>query len=434
MRIGVFTDTYWPQTAGIDVAVKLSVKALKEAGNEVYIITPDDPRITVEEREKEKDDNVIRVPSIKVPGQSEGTRLGIPWIPSVIKKIESLNLDVVHSHTEFTMKMMAGKIAKRNNIKHCYTYHTMFKDISEYLFPSFLKEFGYKVAKWISIKSCSNCDEIIVPSEKVRDTLINYGIKKEIKVVPTEIDKESINQVDEKSAEVLELKKRWGICEGEPVLLAIGRLEKDKEFSKIIEQMPKIIEKNPNTKLMIVGQGPLKSKLELLAKKLDVESAVIFVGGQKYDDMGKYYKLGNILINAATAGTQGLIFSEAMAAGIPIITIASEGLTNRIKETQSGIVADSIEQIPDEVLRVIEDETVASELVENGHNYIKSGSKETYINTMLGIYSSGGSESFEKDKESDEKGFQEADAMIDNEHKNTPLTETKGITQINNEL
>ena len=94
MKIGFFTDTYEPQINGVVTSIKASIDYL-EQNNEVFVFCPNvHPKI-------ESTEKVWRFPSVIYPFQKE-YRLVIP-INSKSKKIESLNLDIIHIHTRLLL-------------------------------------------------------------------------------------------------------------------------------------------------------------------------------------------------------------------------------------------------------------------------------------------------------------------------------------------
>ena len=58
---------------------------------------------------------------------------------------------------------------------------------------------------------------------------------------------------------------------------------------------------------------------EIFAESLGVGAHVMFTGGKPWDEIGKYYQLGNVFCSASVSETQGLTFAEAMAGGIPVV-------------------------------------------------------------------------------------------------------------------
>ncbi|NMB18514.1 MAG: glycosyltransferase family 4 protein, partial [Erysipelothrix sp.] len=95
MRIGLFTDTYIPDINGVVTSIVTLQKALEEMGHEVYVITnhPSPTKTFVE-------DNIIYLPGIELKFLY-GYTMSSPLHLQALNVIETLNLDIVHIHTEF---------------------------------------------------------------------------------------------------------------------------------------------------------------------------------------------------------------------------------------------------------------------------------------------------------------------------------------------
>ena len=94
MKIGIFTDTYKPQVNGVVTSITVLERELRKKGHKVYIITTSDPEVHYPES------NVLRLPSL-VFKPAPQYRLGMIYSNRVINKIKKLNLDIIHSQTEW---------------------------------------------------------------------------------------------------------------------------------------------------------------------------------------------------------------------------------------------------------------------------------------------------------------------------------------------
>ena len=123
MRIGLFTDTYVPQINGVSTSVDMLRRALIKKGHEVYVITvsPDNLKYVID-----KENHILRIPGIPV-GIYDYRLTGIYPVRAV-NIIKKLNLDIIHSHTEFGIGTFARLMAFQLDIPLVHTYHTMYED------------------------------------------------------------------------------------------------------------------------------------------------------------------------------------------------------------------------------------------------------------------------------------------------------------------
>ena len=180
MKIGVFTDTYYPEANGVATSVFQLKKELERRGHTVYIFTVSNPGM------KEKEENVYRIKSIPFLLLKD-RRVGCPLIRKWVRRIRKLELDVIHTQTEFIIGHIGRKAAKECQIPLLHTYHTIYEDYTHYLkVPgnSNLKCVARAMSRYI----CEKANKVVVPTEKVRKLLIEYGVHKPIDVEPTGID------------------------------------------------------------------------------------------------------------------------------------------------------------------------------------------------------------------------------------------------------
>ena len=127
MRIGLFTDTYQPHINGVATSVSMLESALRKKGHTVYIVTvnPDSLSYNFE------DDHIIRIPGI--PTGIYDYRLSGIYPIKAASRIKQLNLDIIHSHTEFGICLFARIMARQLDIPLVHTYHTMYEDYVHYI-------------------------------------------------------------------------------------------------------------------------------------------------------------------------------------------------------------------------------------------------------------------------------------------------------------
>lgn len=379
MNIGLFTDTYFPQINGVGTSVHTLAEGLRKRGHNVYIFTPYDPRII----EDEKD--VIRMPSMPC-FMIKGFRIGLLYTPRALNKIAHLKLDIIHTQTEFSLGMFARMLAKTLNIPTVHTYHTMYVDYVHYVAKGAI--ITPAMAKDFSKIFCNKANAVIAPTKKVLDSLIEYGVKREIEIIPTGINTELFKKSNYSKEDTIALKKEIGLNPENPVLLFLGRIAKEKSIDVIINAMPSLLEKIPDLKFVIVGDGPVKSELESLTEKLGLTENIIFTGAKPWAEIGKYYQIGDIFVSASKSETQGLTFAEAMAGGLPVIARRDECLENIVIHEKTGLLFDSPEELPDMVMRILSDKDILKKFSDASISAMEELSVEKFALKVDKLYSS----------------------------------------------
>lgn len=322
MRIGFFTDTYLPQLDGVATSVEVCARALEERGHEVYIIAPRYPRY--------KDDakNVYRLTSIKFVSTPE-MRWALQLPEKPLLEILRLNLDVIHGHAGGGITFLGMQLARAKGIPFVGTYHTLLNHYTHYFFNG--KIVTPKMVE-VATKFVGNlCDHLIAPTDRVRNELMHYGVKKPIHVLPSGIDLEEYKSVKKGF-----LREKANLPKKTKILLYVGRLGKEKSVDFLIRSFKLISEKNPHTALVLVGDGPDKSALKRLAARLQLKDKVIFFGSINHHDIANVYADADLFVFASRTETQGMVLLEALASGIPVVAVNDEAFENVIKIGKTG--------------------------------------------------------------------------------------------------
>jgi len=328
MKIGLFTDTYYPQINGVATSVLMLKENLEMRGHKVYVFTTTDPKADSEET------NVYRVPSIPF---ISARRVGTFYNPRLAKFIKKLGLDVIHTHTEFSLGIFGRAIARELDIPFLHTYHTIYEDYTHYIGRLGLFDPIAKMAvRKLSINFCNSADKVIVPTGKVKDLLLSYNVKQNISIVPTGIELNKFSKYNYNSSIVQSLRTNLGIGEKDKIILYIGRISKEKNIEEILLSMKTYLKDKKDVKFVLIGDGPEKSILENKAKEFGIHNQTIFAGERPWDEIGLYYQIGDVFVSASQSETQGLTYMEALASGVPVVAKSDECLDGVLKDNING--------------------------------------------------------------------------------------------------
>ena len=381
MNIGLFSDTYFPQLNGVATSIRTLAAALEERGHTVYIFTPSDPRC-----QKEDDaPNVYRIPSLPV-GFVQDYRAGYVFSPFLAKRITALQLDIIHTQTEFCLGMLGRFLSTTQGIPQVHTYHTMYEDYVHYIGGGHIISKG--MARDFSSAYCNAAMCVIAPTRKTEQLLKSYGVTKPIHIIPTGINTSHFRKNQYDPAEILELRKVLGLQADTPVVLSIGRLAKEKSIDVVLRALPKLVEKLPEIKMVLVGEGNEMENLRMYGETLGISEHIIFTGGKPWDEIGKYYQLGNVFCSASVSETQGLTFAEAMAAGVPVVAKRDECIENIIEDQMTGLLFDDENELPELLYRVLTDTVLSTRLSEAAQKAMDALSVETFADSVEQLYQS----------------------------------------------
>src|SRR5256712_703963 len=155
---------------------------------------------------------------------------------------------------------------------------------------------------------------VVVPSRAILEEILALSPSAKIAdVIPTGVDTDRFRPDISGQG----VRTKWGL-NGNDVILHVGRVAPEKNLTTLIHAFPKVLESNPDTKLMIVGTGPYMEKYYDLVRHLGLAGDVIFTGFVPDADLPKYYAAADAFAIASKFETQGLVVLEALASGRPV--------------------------------------------------------------------------------------------------------------------
>ncbi|MGT2819287.1 glycosyltransferase family 4 protein [Streptococcus intermedius] len=328
MRIGLFTDTYFPQVSGVATSIRTLKTELEKLGHTVFIFTTTDKDVN-----RYEDWQIIRIPSVPFFAFKD-RRIAYRGFSTALEIARQYQLDIIHTQTEFSLGLLGVWIAKELRIPVVHTYHTQYEDYVRYIAKGMV--IRPSMVKYIVRGFMSDLDGVICPSEIVYDLLMKYKVKVEKRVIPTGIELAKFERPELTKENVADLREKLGISNQETMLLSLSRVSYEKNIQAVLAALPKVLEENPNVKLVVAGDGPYLSDLKTQAKRLNITDMVIFTGMIAPSETALYYKAADFFISASTSETQGLTYLESLASGTPIIAHGNPYLDNVINDKMFG--------------------------------------------------------------------------------------------------
>ena len=343
MRIGLFTDTYTPDINGVVSSIVTLQRELEKNGHDVYVIT-NHKAMTMK-----KEGNVLRLPGLELKWLY-GYKLSTPYHFSARDEIKNMHLDVIHVHTEFGVGMFGRIVAKYLNIPVVTTYHTMYEDYTHYVNRFEIDEVDKVTKKVVSTFSRSISDSaqaVISPSEKTKETLLKYGVKTPIYVIPTGLNFDKFHPDNIDPQQVQAIREQYGIHEDERLIVFVGRIAQEKSIEIPIEGFRYV--NDPKIKLMIVGGGPQLEELQEMVKCYHLEQQVIFTDKKLPEEVPAYYACADCFVSASLTETQGMTYIEALACGLPVFARYDDVLKDLVIEEDSGFLFETPQEFADKL-------------------------------------------------------------------------------------
>ena len=354
MKIGIFTNNYLPNPYGVTGSIESFRKELESLGHEVFIFAP--------KRKGYNDENkkVFRYPALDITLKFKFP-LAIPYSHEMNKIISELDLDIIHSQHPNLLGSCAKKWAQRKKIPLVFTWHTLYDQYTHF-FPILPKKW---TAKWIisqAVKYANSCEQVIAPSDSAKKIIQKWGVKKDIQAISTGVD-ESIFAGASRNI----FRDKYKVKENEVLLLLISRLTEEKNIDFLFEAITEVVVEKAEVKFLVAGGGYLLEKLQEKTKELGLEGKIFFSGEVKKEEVKNYYAAGDIFVYASKSETQGMIISEAMYLGLPVVAVEATGVKDAVENNVSGyLVSENKKEFQEAVEKLIVDENLRHNFSENG--------------------------------------------------------------------
>lgn len=175
------------------------------------------------------------------------------------------------------------------------------------------------------------------------------------------------------------VRARHGVGDGEALIVCVSRLVARKGQDQLIRALPRILRGRPDARLLIVGSGPGRVRLERLARRRGVADRVLFAGAVPYDELRAHYCAADCFaMPARTRGGGldveglGIVYLEAQACGVPVVAGDSGGAPETVVDGVTGVVVPGhdVRAIGDAVAGVLADPARARTMGEAGRAHV----------------------------------------------------------------
>ncbi|MCS6907993.1 MAG: glycosyltransferase, partial [Anaerolineales bacterium] len=324
MRIGMLTDVYKPYVSGITNYIELNKKWLEQKGHEVFVFTFGGENYTDGEER-----NIIRSPGL--PLLDTGYYLGFRYSSEATRLLRMM--DIVHVHHPFLSGSLSLRYCRPRGIPIVFTNHTRYDLYARAYLPVLGELVGEPALEAYLPVFCRAVDVVISPSDGMRKVLLRLGVNVEIQVVPNGVDLTAFRQPIQAAHRV-----DLGFDEQNIVLIYVGRLGPEKNLPFLIRCFAGVIQAFPQTRLLLVGDGPEKKTLQELVSQLGISPYVCFTGMVPYERVCQYLKMADVFVTASVTEVHPLSVIEAMAAGLPVLGIHSPGISDTVCDGVSGFL------------------------------------------------------------------------------------------------
>ena len=376
MKVLITTDWYRPVINGVVTSVLNLERELRARGHEVRVLTVSRARSSWKE-----DNTWYYLASYPLDKIYPKARVTLQFHHAFIQELIDWKPDVIHSQCELNSFIFAKKIADKTKAPLVHTYHTVYEDYTHYF--SLNEKIGKQAVRSFSRWILGKTQAVIVPTDKVRNLLVRYGVHQKISVVPTGISLERFDvQFSEQDRE--KLRERLGVPKGNQVMVTLGRLAQEKNVQELIEYVHRL--KRPNFTYLIIGDGPYRPERQKLVKRLGEEKQILFTGMVTPAQTPYCYRLGDVFGSSSNSETQGLTYVEALACGLPAICRRDPCLDEVVFHGYNGYQYSNFQEFAEAVSRILDHPDRCQEMSEHSFAIAEKYSSKLFARRVEHVY------------------------------------------------
>lgn len=322
MNILLFTNTFTPFVGGVARSVEAFTTEYRKRGHQVLIVAPEFP-----DRPQNEVD-VMRIEAIQNFNASDFS-VTLPLYPHLNERLDTFRPDIVHSQHPFLLGMTALRVARYRELPLVFTHHTLYEQYTHYVAgdSAALQRFAIELAT----RYANLTDQVFAPSESIRDLLQERGVTTPIAIVPTGVHLENFA-----SGDGCACRRQLDIPEDAFVVGHLGRLAPEKNLAFLAQAVADFAGSHSQVHFLVIGAGPSQDAMREIFAHAGAESRYHNTGTLQGQPLADALHAMDVFAFASTSETQGMVLTEAMAAGLPVVALDAPGVREVVKDRHNG--------------------------------------------------------------------------------------------------
>lgn len=266
------------------------------------------------------------VTKLRIPYDSPRSVFDPRSYPPIVRYLREHDIDVIHTHYPLYVHLLGRIAAPISGVDRVVgTYHNPRSDF-------------HPVMQAMELGTRFLTDATVGVSSEVEETFDGWISRALPGYSPSgpvyngvEVDSFS-KQVDDANAQGV--RERHGLSEGALVFVSVGRYDQQKRQTDLVRAMADVVQERPDAHLLLVGHGPLESRLNQAVADHGLDEHVTVTG--RVPSVAEYYGAGDVFVSSSAYEGFALVFVEAMAAGLPIVGTAVPGTSEAVQDGKTG--------------------------------------------------------------------------------------------------
>ena len=398
LRIAHFTDTYLPRRDGVVTSVQTLTAAMSELGHSSLLVVP-------RHRDLPEDEELLRLPA--VPCGIAQFRLAAWPRSRHVERVAHWLPNVVHVHTPGPVGLLGIFAARRLGLPLVQTYHTDLRAyVDAYRLPSpviesllrcYARRLGspkLEIPRGVSRTErrdatvdagtgllLADADAVLVPTPAILSRRQLPIDDERIYVAPTGVSLPSVPPGAGKA-----FRRRYGIQPNEPVVLFVGRVNREKGIPLLTEAFGRLRDVVPSARLVLVGAVYDARWVQRLLEQAGISDRTVLTGQLPPDQVAQAYAGCDVFGFPSLTDTQGLVIQEAALAGLPAV-LADEALHGTGPLAGTGVLAGTDPMRFAEALEeLLTNPVKRAQVGEEARARAKQNSPSDYAQRMAAIY------------------------------------------------
>lgn len=322
MNIVMVTNTYTPHVGGVARSVAAFSAEYRRLGHRVLIVAPEFADMP------ENETDVVRIPSIQNFNGSDFSVV-LPVTGLLTESLDAFQPEIVHAHHPYLLGMTALRIARYRELPLVFTHHTLYEQYTHYVpgdSPT-LQRFAIELATHYA----NLTDQVFAPSESIASLIKERGVQAPIAVIPTGVDVKCFARGDGSR-----FRATIGMPEKAFVVGHVGRLAPEKNLGFLSEAMALFLKANKNAYFLVVGEGPSKQEILDVLSRHGLSGRLHITGVLGPSQLSDAYRAMDVFAFSSKSETQGMVLTEAMAAGVPVVALDASGVREVVQNETNG--------------------------------------------------------------------------------------------------
>jgi 1,2-diacylglycerol 3-alpha-glucosyltransferase len=322
VNIVMVTNTYLPHIGGVARSIESFTREYRRRGHRVLVVAPEFPG------QPDEEEDVVRIPAIQnFNGSDFSVVLPVPGILS--DALDRFRPDIIHSHHPYLLGMTALRKARKREVPLIFTHHTLYERYTHYV-PGNSPTMARFVIE-LATRYANLTDHVFAPSESVASLIRERGVTVPVSVVPTGVEMERFENGNGRA-------QRWrlGVPDDAFVVGHVGRLAEEKNLGFLAVAVRDFLMATANAYFLVVGRGPATEEITGTFSSSGLGDRIRVLGVLNGADLRDAYHAMDVFAFSSKSETQGMVLTEAMAAGVPVVALDASGVRELVQDGEQG--------------------------------------------------------------------------------------------------